>query len=105
PAGNPVRIGISWRSDKADPHSVIVVRVVGGSVADRAGLELGDRIYDVAGGSFDSSDGFAQLMAQPPPLELVVERLGQIRHVRIEEPTLAGQSAGRRHQSINRAVQ
>ena len=40
--GEPVRLGISWRTDDAEPGSVIVNRVINGSPADLAGLRVGD---------------------------------------------------------------
>jgi len=47
--GNPVRLGISWREDSAEPGSVYVTRVVPFSPAGRAGLALGDRLLQLEG--------------------------------------------------------
>lgn len=48
-AGSPVRLGLSWRSDPADPREVFVTRVVPGTPADRAGVRLLDRLRQVDG--------------------------------------------------------
>ncbi len=47
--GRPVRLGLSWRSDPADPSEVFVTRVVPGTPADRAGVQLLDRLREVDG--------------------------------------------------------
>ena len=48
-AGKPVQLGLSWREDPSDPADVFVTRVVPGSPAERAGLELGDRLREIDG--------------------------------------------------------
>ncbi len=48
-AGNPVRLGLSWREDPAEPQAVYVTRVVPYSPAARAGFKLYDRIYALDG--------------------------------------------------------
>ena len=83
--GEPILVGISWSSDDAEPRSVIVLRVVPDSPADRAGIKVDDRIEQVNGKDFSSSDEFDHLLAtEPSPLEMAVESHGQIRHVRVE---------------------
>ncbi len=82
--GDPVHIGISWRGDDAEPRTVIVLRVVPDSPADRAGIKVDDRIYQIGGKDFASTDEFDHLlMTEPAPLELALESHGQIRHVRL----------------------
>ena len=51
-AGQPLRLGISWRVDDAEPGTIILTHVVPGSPAARAGLLAGDRIYQIAGRDF-----------------------------------------------------
>ena len=46
-AGEPMRLGLSWRLDDAEPNAAIVTRVIPGSPADTAGLKIKDRIYSV----------------------------------------------------------
>ena len=83
--GTPVRLGIAWRVDQAAPRSVILVRVAPGSPADRAGLKVADRVYAVSGKGFTSTDEFQKLIhAGKNPLELLVERRGQVRTVQLK---------------------
>ena len=80
--GTPLRFGITWRVDDAEPGTIILTHVVPGSPAARAGLQAGDRIYQIAGRDFDDEGHFARLaVSLPEPLELLVERDGQLRTV------------------------
>jgi len=80
--GKPLRLGITWRVDDAEPGTVIITHVVPGSPAAFAGLSRGDRIYQVAGQDFADDAEFARLATSlPEPLELLVERDGQLRIV------------------------
>jgi hypothetical protein len=96
--GEPVRLGISWRTDSAEPGTVIVNRLTPGSPADLAGLRGGDRIYRICGREFSSGEEFRQLTATSPvPLVLEVETAGRVRSVEIpqwddggETPALPG---------------
>ena len=83
-AGKPVRLGISWRTDVAEPRAVIVNRLTPGSPADLAGVRLGDRIYGICGREFSGSDEFRELAATlPAPLILEVETSGRVRTVEL----------------------
>src|SRR5262249_19193344 len=83
-AGAPSRLGITWRVDDAEPGAVALVRVLPASAADAAGLKLNDRIYSVSGQRFATSDEFRKLIQTlPGPLDLEMERDGQIRHVQV----------------------
>jgi len=85
--GNPTRLGITWRSDDAEPGVVILNRVLPGSAAEAAGLHVNDRIYQVAGHDFATADAFRQLVTSAAgTLELEVETRGQMRHVTLELP-------------------
>ena len=80
--GKPLRLGITWRVDEAEPGTIILTHVVPGSPAARGGLNVGDRIYRIAGRDFDDDRDFIKLAATlPEPLELLVERNGQLRTV------------------------
>ncbi|MEX0678382.1 MAG: M20/M25/M40 family metallo-hydrolase [Pirellulales bacterium] len=86
-AGEPVRLGISWRTDVAEPRSVIVNRLTPGSPADLAGLRPGDRIYGICGREFTGSDDFRELATTlPVPLFLEVETSGRVRTVDVPQP-------------------
>jgi hypothetical protein len=85
PAGEPVSMGLSWRTDDAEPGSVIVVRVTPGSPADRSGLRLYDRIYEVGSQRFKTSDEFRQLAnSLASPVDFLTETRGQLHHVALE---------------------
>ena len=92
--GKPLRLGINWRVDDAEPGTIILTRVVPGSPAAGAGLRRGDRVYRIAGRALADQAQFARLAADlPEPLELVVERDGQLRTVVLyfkTEPPEAG---------------
>ncbi len=81
-AGKPVRIGISWDHDKADPSLAIVTRVIPGSAADLAGIVAKDRVYAVDGQAFADANQFSQLLSRRgASLQLLVERRGLLRNI------------------------
>jgi len=86
-AGQPVRVGIAWREDDAEPNSVILTRVVPGSPAARAGLRLKDRIYQVDGRDFASrTELLDQLNTASGPTSLLIEREGRVTAVELDLP-------------------
>ena len=86
-AGSPQRIGLSWREDDGERHALIVTRVIYGSAAALAGLEPGDRIYQVAGQDFaDGAEFLQQTASCSGPLELLVERRGRLKSVTLRCP-------------------
>jgi len=86
--GNPIRIGMSWRVDNADPTNVIVTQIVAGGPAYWSGLKTGDRVYGINEEDIVSSDALHQnLITLPSPIDLLIEREGQLRQVTIEPPT------------------
>ncbi|MBI3840123.1 MAG: M20/M25/M40 family metallo-hydrolase [Planctomycetia bacterium] len=83
-AGNPVRLGISWRTDDAEPGCVIINRLTPGSPADLAGLQINDRIYRIGGQEFATSEEFGQLATGTrEALVLDVETAGRVKTVEI----------------------
>jgi hypothetical protein len=85
--GEPLRWGILWRVDDAEPAAVILTHVVPGSPAARAGLSVGDRIYRVAGRDFADETAFAELAKTlAMPIQLLVEREGRLRVIVIALP-------------------
>ncbi|MBN1852016.1 MAG: M20/M25/M40 family metallo-hydrolase [Pirellulales bacterium] len=88
-AGKPIRIGIAWRADDAEPDTVCLTRVVPGSPAARAGLGVFDRICAVNEESFTGLDGFnkrisSALTDSNGTIQLLVETRGQLHDVIVE---------------------
>jgi Zn-dependent M28 family amino/carboxypeptidase len=82
--GGPTRLGISWRTDEAEPGTVIINRVIPGSAAALAGVRVGDRVYSVNGQSFADAEEFRRLAASAPaPVALETERSGRVRNVEL----------------------
>jgi hypothetical protein len=85
----PPRLGITWQEDEAEPNSVFLTRVVAGTPAAAAGLQVGDRIDELEGKPF--ADGttlhdsiHALLDAGSPEIKLLIERRGHLRTVALE---------------------
>jgi hypothetical protein len=77
--GPPLRLGIAWRVDEAEPAAIILTHVVPGTPAARAGLLPGDRIYQVDGRDFADENAFLELLkSAPDPLELMIDREGRL---------------------------
>jgi hypothetical protein len=80
--GKPLRWGIAWSIDDAEPGTLILAHVIPGSPAARAGLKPGDRVYQIAGRDFTDEAEFQKLsQSQPEPLELLIERAGRLQVV------------------------
>jgi hypothetical protein len=83
--GSPLRWGILWRVDDAEPGVVILTHVVPGSPAAQAGLGIEDRIYQVGGRDFTDETAFALLAKTlSKPVQLLVERNGRLRTVTLQ---------------------
>ncbi|MDA7979081.1 MAG: M20/M25/M40 family metallo-hydrolase [Pirellulales bacterium] len=83
--GYPVRLGISWKEDDAEPGCVKLSRVIVGSPADVAGLRLGDRVMSVAGQRFASGEEFrSQLDDAGDGVVIEMERAGVIHEVTLQ---------------------
>jgi C-terminal processing protease CtpA/Prc len=81
--GQPMRLGINWRIDDAEPNLVQIVRVVPGSPAANAGILALERVCEVNGHGFSGSNEFAKLVAADEPLRLQVESQGRMRTVEV----------------------
>lgn len=80
--GVPLRWGITWQLDDAEPGMVVLSHVIPGSPAARAGLSAGDRIYRVTGRDFKDEDDFVRLVGtRDATMQLLVERDGRMRIV------------------------
>jgi membrane-associated protease RseP (regulator of RpoE activity) len=89
--GEPLRIGIAWRIDDAEPGTAVLTYVVSGSPAARAGLRIDDRIYQAGGRGFTSDAEFSRLLGTlPSPIRIQFERNGQVQdaELQIEPPRL-----------------
>ncbi|NLY02545.1 MAG: M20/M25/M40 family metallo-hydrolase [Rhodopirellula sp.] len=93
--GRPLRLGVAWRVDDAEPGTVILSYILPGSPADLAGLQVDDRVYQVAGRDLVDEADFADRIADlPAPLELIIERKGRIRRVVIAMEAAPTRRAG-----------
>lgn len=85
--GKPIRIGINWRDDPAEPGVVAINLLEAGSPAEVAGLKLNDRILQVNEQDFaDSDDCRKRLLSAPSPISLLIERDGRCKVVSLELP-------------------
>jgi hypothetical protein len=85
PEGKPLRIGIVWRSDDAEPGTAVLSWVEPGSPAARAGLQADDRIHQVNGRGFADEDELSKLLSTlPGPIHLGIERNGQVLGVELQ---------------------
>lgn len=85
--GRPTRLGIGWNEDHAEPGSIFLTRVIPGSAAAVAGLQPGDRIYEINEQRFQDSSQFKELaITLPGPLHILAERDGQIRRLTLPVP-------------------
>lgn len=84
-SGKPVRLGISWEQDVAEPSTVMLTQVVAGSAAEQAGLQARDRVYQVNGQDFSGPNGFADLVTHASgPIRLLIERKGVMQDYTIQ---------------------
>ncbi len=85
--GMPIRMGISWREDDAEPGCVIVTRVVAGSPADAAGIRVGDRLWRFAGSDVRDGQTMLRLIAESSgAIEVLVDRDGLPQTLALELP-------------------
>lgn len=93
-AGQPVRVGISWREDPAEPGSLVVTRVVPGTPAERVGVSLGDRVYAIDGRSFANGLDFIGLVGRASgSTTLLLERKGKFRTATLDLPAASQETA------------
>jgi hypothetical protein len=101
PGAKPPRLGISWRTDEAEPGSVYLTHVAAGSAAATVGLVAGDRIYAINDQSFANEDEFRDVVtglldANDAEFTVLVESRGHIRTVpvRLAPQSLATRTSG-----------
>jgi len=85
PLGNPIRLGLSFRRDTADPSSMLVTQVATFSPAALAGIKIGDRVVAINQKPFATEQEFSSLLApNSSPLELQIERQGSLKQVTLQ---------------------
>jgi len=88
--GQPIRLGVTWREDDAEPGTIFLTQVVNGSAAQQAGLRERDRVYEVGGRIFKNADEFRALITTlPTPIEMLIERNGRMSTVQLAVPPVA----------------
>jgi C-terminal processing protease CtpA/Prc len=86
-AGKPIRIGINWREDPAEPGVVAINLLESGSPADTAGLKLNDRILQINDQDFANSEECRGLLLKSQsPVLLLIEREGQFKKLMLNIP-------------------
>lgn len=83
--GQPVRLGIEWKTDDSEPTVIVISNIIKASSADLAGLQMNDRIYEIDGKTFGTSDEFRKLATTMPlPFTVLVEREGLLKEITIQ---------------------
>lgn len=82
-SGDPIRWGLTWREDDAEPGILFLQRVIDGSPAAQAGMKVGDRIISVNGQPFANQAEFDKYLAAEE-LVLQLEFEGKIRNVTVK---------------------
>ncbi len=86
--GKPHRLGIGWRTDDAEPDALIISQVIPDSPADRAGIQLNNRVYEIDGQRFYSVEQFIDKARHSPgPISLLIERDGRLRELVLTDLT------------------
>ena len=86
--GDPVRLGISWNEDEAEPGTLVLTNVIPGTAAAKADLQRLDRILTLDGAQFESADEFiAGLSKIHTSAKVEIERDGriEIKTIRFDE--------------------
>lgn len=80
-SGQPMRIGLLWRPDDAEPGAALVTYVIPGSPAEQAGIRPGDYIYQLQDQPWPTNETEFKdrLRAAPETIRLLVERQGRLR--------------------------
>jgi hypothetical protein len=93
--GSPVRFGITWRIDDAEPGVAVISKIIPGSPAARGGLKVSDRVYSAAGRTITSVEQMKEvLLATEGDVEFLVERRGVMHTVHVPQPPARGPDGG-----------
>lgn len=94
--GTPLRLGVSWRFDDAQPESGLITRVVPGSPASQAGLRAGDRVFGLDGREFRGVGELIETINQTSgQISFDLERFGRVLTLPVELPEMADKTAAK----------
>lgn len=94
PDGAPLRLGMQWRPDEAEPRGVLVTHVLFGSPAWRAGIRAGDYIFGINGQPVSEPDRFDAIIETTAlPMTLLVDQKGRLRTVEIGDSAETAENA------------
>ena len=99
--GEPSRLGLTWRTDDAEPDSVILTQVIPHSPAALAGLKLLDRVHAFGGHAATSEHVSRAATSLPLPITVTFERNGVISTTSIAPITSAAVAVNRDRAAIN----
>ncbi|NMC19343.1 MAG: M28 family peptidase [Thermogutta sp.] len=86
--GEPLRLGMQWQPDDAEPRGVLVTHVLVGSPAEQAGVRAGDYIFAVNGEPLSEPHRFDEVIARTEsPFTLLVDRQGRLKTVTVGDST------------------
>ncbi len=92
--GEPTRLGLTWRTDDAEPDSVILTQVIPHSPAALAGLKPHDRIHSFGEHAASERESFSRLATSMPlPITATFERDGVILTTSIQVITATAPAA------------
>ncbi len=84
--GEPLRLGMQWQQDDAEPHGIVVTHVLSGSPAEQAGIRAGDYVFAVNGEPLNEPHRFEKILERTAaPFTLLVERQGRLKTVSVED--------------------
>ena len=84
PPGKP-RVGISWRTNDAEPNTIILSRVLSRSPAESAGLKRLDRVYAMDSEPVVDSASFrSRMLAAKGEVTLLIERDGRLQEKKLQ---------------------
>jgi len=92
--GEPLRLGMQWQPDDAEPRGVLVTHVLAGSPAEQAGIRAGDYIFAVNEEPLSEPHRFEEIIERTAaPFTLLVDRQGRLKTVAVADSTAsAGQA-------------
>ena len=88
------RVGISWKTDVAEPHAVTISSVTPDTPADRAGLRHLDRIHEINGIPIaDAADFRRRMLTVAGAVQTLIERDGRLQVIQLDLPSVEAMSS------------